>query len=92
MSDYEWNLANLGKSLKAMRMARGLRLVDVAHAAGVPRLKVIHVEAGRTTVAASYYAKVAAALGSQLNLTVARRPTLDEIGAVLDEWESQRSK
>lgn len=85
MSDFESNLMALGQSLKAMRQQRGLRLVDVATMAGLPRLKVIHVEAGRPGVAASSYARVAAALGGQLQVTPARRPTLEEISALLDD-------
>lgn len=84
MGDSSVDLQVLGQSLKAMRQQRGLRLVDVASMAGIPRLKVIHVEAGRPTVAASAYARVAAALGGQLQVLPARRPTLDEIGALLD--------
>jgi len=89
MSDFEWNLENLGKTLRAMRQRRGLRLVDVAEMAALPRPKVIHVEAGRPGVAASSYARVAAALGGKLQIEPARRPTLDEIGPLLDEWEAK---
>jgi HTH-type transcriptional regulator/antitoxin HipB len=85
MNDDESTVADLGAQLKAMRQARGLRLVDVAERAGIPRLKVIHVEAGRTGVAISSYARVAAALGARLNLQPAQRPTLDEIASLIGD-------
>lgn len=81
------NLVALGQSLQDMRKQRGLRLVDVASMAGIPRLKVIHVEAGRPGVAASSYARVAAALGGQLQVVPSHRPTLDEIGALLSRLD-----
>ncbi|WP_457336714.1 helix-turn-helix domain-containing protein [Rhizobacter sp. P5_C2] len=85
MGDFSVNLVALGHALQEMRKQRGLRLVDVAHIAGIPRLKVIHVEAGRPGVAASSYARVAAALGAQLQVAASQRPTLDEIGALLKD-------
>lgn len=85
MSDFESNAIRLGQSLRLMRQQRGLRLVDVAERAGVPRLKVIHVEAGRPGVSMAAYARVAAALGGQLQVMPAQRPTLDEIGALLSD-------
>ncbi len=85
MGDFESNLKALGTKLKAMRQARGLRQVDVAERAGMLRLQVIHVEAGRPGVAAGAYARVAAALGAQFQLVPAQRPTLEEIGALLSD-------
>ena len=83
MPDFDANLRELGRALKQMRENRGLTQVDVATRAGIPRLKVIHVEAGRHGVSASAYARVAAALGGQLRAIPVARPTLDEIGALL---------
>ncbi len=85
MSDFESSVMALGAKLKEMRQARGLRLVDVASMAGIPRLKVIHVEAGRPGVAISSYARVAAALGAQLQVVPAQRPTLEEIGSLIGD-------
>jgi len=85
MSNFESAVKAMGAKLKAMRQSRGLRLVDVAERAGIPRLKVIHVEAGRPGVAVSSYARVAAALGAQFQLVPAQRPTLEEIGALLGD-------
>ena len=83
MSDPISTLATLGQSLKEMREQRGLRQQDVAERAGLGRLMVIHVEAGKPTVSIGSYARVAAAMGAQLQLGIATRPTLDEIGAIL---------
>lgn len=83
MSDAEHALSALGSFLKSMRQERGLTQAAVADMAGLPRLKVIQVEAGKPGVAASSYARVAAALGGQLQVRPAQRPTLDEIAAVL---------
>jgi len=85
MGDFESSVRAMGAALKEMRHARGLRLIDVAERAGIPRLKVIHVEAGRPGVAVSSYARVAAALGAQFKLVPAQRPTLEEIGALLGD-------
>ena len=85
MLDFDSAILSLGAQLKAMRQQRGLRLVDVAVMAGIPRLKLIHVEAGRPTVAISSYARVAAALGAQFQVLPARRPTLDEIGTLVGD-------
>ncbi|CAM4151503.1 helix-turn-helix domain-containing protein [Roseateles saccharophilus] len=84
MGDFESTVKAMGAKLKEMRKARGLRQIDVADRAGIPRLQVVHVEAGRPGVAVSAYARVAAALGAQFQLVPAQRPTLEEIGALLD--------
>ncbi|HEY4082962.1 MAG TPA: helix-turn-helix transcriptional regulator [Burkholderiaceae bacterium] len=85
MSDPTTALATLGQSLKEMREQRGLRQQDVAERAGLSRLMVIRIEAGKSTVNIGSYARVAAALGAQLQLGIATRPTLDEIGALLTD-------
>jgi transcriptional regulator with XRE-family HTH domain len=87
MSDFATNLCALGLALKRLREQRGLRQEDVAERAGLTRLMVIHVEAGRPTLGAASYAKLAAALGAQLQLLPTQRPTLDEIGALLGDEE-----
>jgi hypothetical protein len=47
--------------------------------AGVTRLKVIAMEAGRSSVAMESYARLAGALGAELTLSPRTRPTLDEL-------------
>lgn len=78
-------LNRLGAQLRTQRLQRGLTQSDVAVRAGLPRLKVVHVEAGRPTVSALAYARVAAALGLELSSVPARRPTLEEMKGFLDE-------
>lgn len=73
------SLQRLGASLREMRTRRGLTQTTLADLAGVPRLKVIQVEAGSPTVSAAAYASIAAALRAELSVTPSRRPTLDEL-------------
>lgn len=89
VNDFETTVIAMGAKLKEMRKARGLRLVDVAERAGMTRLRVIHVEAGRTSVAIEAYVRVGLALGAQLQMAPARRPTLEEIAALLGDANSQ---
>jgi transcriptional regulator with XRE-family HTH domain len=81
--DYLSSLSQLGGQIAQMRKSRGLTQSEVAFRAGIPRLKVIHVEAGRPTVAVEAYARVAAALGAGIQVAPARRPTIDEIQEIL---------
>ncbi len=85
MTDFSSNLQHLGQALRNMRNQRGLSQAEVALRAGLPRLKVIHVEAGRPTLSAGAYARVAAALGAELQAQPAQRPTLEEIGRLLGD-------
>lgn len=84
MSDPDTTVISLGQALRALRLQRGLRLVDVADRAGLARLRVMHVEAGKPGVGVGAYARVAAALGYQMALQPAQRPTLDDITALLE--------
>ena len=47
--------------------------------AGITRQKVIEIEKGSPSVALQAYARVFAALGCELRLVPATRPTLDEV-------------
>jgi transcriptional regulator with XRE-family HTH domain len=71
-------MVRLGKSLRDMRKHRGLTQEQVAALAGVPRLKVIQIEKGDSKVSVDAYAQVARAVGGELSVTPARRPTLEE--------------
>ena len=62
-----------------MRQHRGLTQQDLAQRARVPRRKVIEIEQGSPRVAVETYAKVADALGGELAVIPARRPTLEEL-------------
>lgn len=69
----------LGNAFKAMRENRGLTQAKAAELAGIPRLAVIRIEAGRDTVALGTYSKLARALGAELALVPRTRPTLEEL-------------
>ncbi len=77
-----YHLQKLGQRLREMRLHRGLTQVALAAQAGVTRLKVIAMEAGKDSVAIGSYAQVAAVLGCELSLAVLTRPTLDELDEV----------
>jgi transcriptional regulator with XRE-family HTH domain len=61
-----------------MRLERGLTQIQLAERAHVSRLTVISVEKGAASVSAGSYVDVACALGAEMTLVPARRPTLDE--------------
>ncbi len=81
--DCETILERLGQQLRLARLNRGLTQADVGQMACLPRLKVIHVEAGRATVSVAAFARVASALGVEFKLTHSRRPTLEELPGFL---------
>ena len=74
-----FHLQKLGQAFKAMRTNRGLTQAALAHTAGVTRLKVVEMEAGRSSVSMDSYARLASALGAELTLSPRTRPTLDEL-------------
>jgi y4mF family transcriptional regulator len=59
----------LGAALKAARLARGLRLEDLALAAGVGRRFLGELERGKPTVHLAETLRVAQALGVSLTLS-----------------------
>ena len=77
--DKSFHLQKLGQSFKTLRTHRGLTQADLAHLAGVSRLRVIDIEAGRDSVSIGSHAKLAAALGAELTLLPRTRPTLEEL-------------
>lgn len=77
--DQSFHLQRLGQAFKAMRTNRGLTQEALARLAGVTRLKVIAIEAGRSSVSIESHAKLATALGAELTLSPRTRPTLDEL-------------
>jgi transcriptional regulator with XRE-family HTH domain len=76
-------LTRLGAQLRRQRLERGLTQAALALRAGLPRLKVVHIEAGHASVSAGAYARLAGALGQELVSETARRPTLDEMSEFL---------
>lgn len=75
-------LTRLGDALRQARRRRGYTQARVAEMAALPRLKIIQIERGEPSVSMSAYASAAAALDLELLPAPARRPTLDEIGAL----------
>ena len=74
-----FHLQKLGQAFRLMRTNRGLTQEALASLAGVTRLKVIAIEAGRSSVAIESHARLASALGAELTLQPRTRPTLDEL-------------
>lgn len=72
-------LARFGSAMRQLRRQRGLTQAALAMRAGVPRLKVIQMERGDSSVSIGSYAQIAGALGAEFTLLPARRPTLDEV-------------
>jgi transcriptional regulator with XRE-family HTH domain len=77
--DQSFHLQKLGDSFKAMRTNRGLTQEALARLAGVTRLKVIAIEAGRSSMSVENHARLATALGAELSLQPRTRPTLEEL-------------
>lgn len=74
-----FHLQKLGQAFKAMRTRRGLTQEALASLAGLTRLKVIAIEAGRSSVSIESHARLAATLGAELSLLTRTRPTLEEL-------------
>jgi transcriptional regulator with XRE-family HTH domain len=74
-------LEALGRQLREARQNRGFTQLELARLAGLPRTKIIQVEAGKPSVSIEAYAKVVAALGLSMDVTAATRPTLDDLDA-----------
>lgn len=77
--DKSFHLQKLGQSFKAMRTQRGLTQEALARLAGLTRLKVIAIEAGRSSISIESHTRLARALGAELALVTRTRPTLDEL-------------
>lgn len=69
----------LGQQLKVMRVQRGYTLTQLAQVAGLTRQKLAAIEKGGMTISMQMYAKVIAALGSEVKIVPARRPSFEEL-------------
>lgn len=78
-------LTRLGQAIRSMRQHRGLTQQELAARAGVPRRKVIEVEQGSPRVAIETYARVVDAVGGELAVAPARRPTFEELKDVFPD-------
>ena len=77
MSDIQ-TLADLGQSVRAARLAAGLTTVDVAQVSGRSRDVLHRLESGRDVSVSSLLA-ILAAIGQQIELAAAARPTLGDM-------------
>ena len=82
--DYSLITLRLGEQLRQRRRNRGLTQASLASLAGITRQKVIAIEKGDLSVRMMAYARVLAALDSELSVVPVAMPTLDDIHGVFD--------
>ncbi|WET09496.1 helix-turn-helix domain-containing protein [Pseudomonas sp. D3] len=75
----------LAKQIRSMRLNRGYKQVDLAKLAGITRQKLIEIEKGSLSVSMNAYARVIAALGSEIKLVPVTMPTLEELEDLFNE-------
>ncbi|MCP1508435.1 helix-turn-helix domain-containing protein [Pseudomonas sp. LY-1] len=75
----------LGKQIRSMRLNRGYKQVDLAKLSGITRQKLIEIEKGSLSVSINAYARVIAALGSEIKLVPVTMPTLEELEDLFNE-------
>ncbi len=75
----------LGDQVRAMRLNRGYKQAELAKLAGVTRQKLIEIERGCPSVSMNAYARVIAALGSEIKLVPVTLPTLEELEDLFNE-------
>ena len=71
-------LTRLAQTVRETRKQRGLTQAALAQIAGVPRFRIIQAEKGQKGMAIDAFVRIVAALGAELTLSPARRPTLEE--------------
>ncbi|TFY90374.1 helix-turn-helix domain-containing protein [Pseudomonas nabeulensis] len=75
----------LGDQVRGMRLNRGYKQAELAKLAGVTRQKLIEIEQGSPSVSMNAYARVIAALGSEIKLVPVTLPTLEELEDLFNE-------
>ena len=75
-------IERLGDQLRSMRQQRGMTLIELAERAGITRQKLAEMEKGKPTVSMFFYAKVIAAMTSEVKIVPARKPTFEELREV----------
>lgn len=83
--DFSVITQRLGVQVRTMRLNRGYKQADLALLAGITRQKLIEIEQGSPSVSMSAYARVIAALGSEIKLVPASMPTLEEVEDLFNE-------
>ncbi|MBP1125797.1 MULTISPECIES: helix-turn-helix domain-containing protein [Pseudomonas] len=74
-----------GNQIRTMRLNRGYTQADLAKLAGVTRQKLIEIEKGSLSVSMNAFARVMAALGSEIKLVPVTLPTLEELEDIFSE-------
>lgn len=75
----------LSDQIRTMRLNRGYTQAQLAKLAGVTRQKLIEIEQGSPSVSMNAYARVIAALGSEVKLVPVTLPTLEELEDLFNE-------
>lgn len=75
----------LGGQVREMRLNRGYTQARMAKLAGITRQKLIKIEQGSPSVSMNAYARVIAALGSEVKLIPVTMPTLEELEDLFNE-------
>lgn len=76
-------LSRIGQSLRDLRKQRGLSQMELAQKAGTTRKAVIHAEKGAPGLSLGTFVAMVEAMGAELTTVPVRRPTTDEIRALL---------
>ncbi|MFJ5296429.1 helix-turn-helix domain-containing protein [Pseudomonas sp. RC10] len=75
-------IERLGHQIESMRKARGLTQLQLAAQSGLTRQKLAEIEKGSPTVSMKFYASALAALGAEISVVPARRPSFEELREV----------
>jgi len=78
-------MKSLGRTLRDRRKSRGLTQQQVAERARLPRSEISEMENNKYTGSITRVERVADSLGLQLELTVKRRPVLEELEDFFNE-------
>jgi len=76
-------LARVGQSLRNLRKQRGLSQLELARQAGTTRKAVINAEKGTAGLSLGTFIAMLEAMGAELTTLPVRRPTTEEIQALL---------
>lgn len=75
----------IGLQIRSLRLNRGHTQAELAQLAGTTRQKLIEIEQGSLSVSMNAYARVFAALGTEVKLVPVSMPTLDDVADLFNE-------
>jgi len=84
-------LERLGASLRDMRKQRGLSQQALASRAGTNRKTVINAEKGAPGLSLGAFVALAEAMGAELTTVPVRRPTTEEMRALLQRIDAREA-